>query len=97
MDPNKLPQKILVKIIHNKKSGVWIAELPELDLYTEADSERELDFCINDLIFSYFDTPDTVRNLIRYSPQSVRSKDSETHKSEVFLKFFSPDARYLYS
>ena len=45
----KLPHVIKVRIIKGS-SGVFLAELPEYDIHTEADSRSGLDFMINDLM-----------------------------------------------
>ena len=50
-----LPKQVKVKIL--KEGKVFIAELEELNAFTEADSLADLDFMINDLIFAAFDVP----------------------------------------
>lgn len=52
----KLPKVIKVKIIKTKE-GNYIADLPEYDIFTEADNPLKLDYYINDLIYTFFDVP----------------------------------------
>ena len=93
-----LPNKIKVRISKGK-SGSLIAELVDFDAFTEADGWRELDYCINDLIFSYFDVPETVRDLIRYSSQPKLGKDKPNLNEDeiVFFKYFWSEARHVFS
>jgi len=60
-----LPEKIRVHIVKGK-SGVYIAELPEYDIHTEAECESALDFMINDLIYAYFNVPKVLWGRIIY-------------------------------
>jgi len=99
---DSLPNKILVSI-HRGKSGAWIADLPQYDIFTEADSQIELDYFINDLIFSHFEVPDMVRKMIRYSPRpepkevEQESRGKEPSWNEIaFLKYFSPRADFYF-
>jgi hypothetical protein len=95
---NSLPNKILVSI-HQGKSGAWIADLPKYDIFKEADSQIELDYFINDLIFSYFEVPDMVRKMIKYTPypeeveQESRGKEP-SWEDIAFLKYISPNANF---
>lgn len=84
----KLPDKILVKIIKDK-SGVFVAELPEFDLHTEADSVWELISNINDIVKLYFDIPENSLNSVVYTPPMI-DKDPEIRqlRSIDFLKYY---------
>lgn len=70
----KLPTLIKVKIIKTKE-GSYIAELPEYDIFTEADSPLELDFNINDLIYTFFDIPKKYHGKIVYRKVVKEKKD----------------------
>ncbi len=67
----KLPHVIKVRIIKGK-SGVFIAELPEYDIHTEADSRSGLDYMINDLIYAYFDVPKKYWGKVWYRKEEKR-------------------------
>ncbi len=51
-----VPEKVRVVILRGE-SGAYIAEFPDLDVHTEADSPAELEFMINDLLYAYFEVP----------------------------------------
>ena len=70
---NKLPQKIQVKVIKNRKTGVYLAELPDFDIFTESDSFSGLVFQVNDLIYTYFEVPEKNHGKIWYMPPQVPS------------------------
>ncbi|OGM05411.1 hypothetical protein A2125_00505 [Candidatus Woesebacteria bacterium GWB1_43_5] len=63
-----LPKQIKVKVSQNKKGGVFLAELPDYDVFTEADTFSGLIFMVNDLIYTFFDVPKKLRGKIWYSP-----------------------------
>lgn len=66
----KLPSKIKVKIVRNLKTGVFLAELPEYDVFTESDSFSGLVFQVNDLIYTFFEVPKKFHGrFIYYPPQ----------------------------
>jgi hypothetical protein len=65
---SNLPKTIKVKI-NKGKLAKYIAVLTEYDVFTEADNIEELNFMINDLIFTYFDIPKTLRGNIWYRPK----------------------------
>lgn len=88
----ELPKSIKVKIEkcnHNK----YIAVLPEYNTHTEANSETELLFMVNDLIMSLFDIPSNLQGKIFYKPVS---QDDGFKKAEPFIRLTSPDVlKYL--
>lgn len=86
----QLPPQIKVKIFQGK-SGVWIAELPEYDIFTEADSPLELDFQINDLIYAHFDIPKKSQKFIRYVPKKSARKP-DVKNLLMFKQFIAPEA-----
>lgn len=66
----QLPEKIKVVLI--KGSGqTFIAELPEYDIFTEADSIGELLLSINDLLYEYFDIPKAMQGTFIYKPREA--------------------------
>ena len=69
----KLPQKILVQVKRNRNTGVFIAELPEYDVFTEADDFNSLIFQVNDLICTYFSVPKSSHDKVFYIPAKVTS------------------------
>ncbi|MCJ7740672.1 hypothetical protein MUP32_05170 [Candidatus Microgenomates bacterium] len=69
-----LPQTIKVKI-EKTLHGKYFAELPEYDVFTEANNREELDFLINDLIYCLFDIPRQDQKNVWYRPKISRPTD----------------------
>ena len=90
----QLPERIKVHISKGS-SGVFIAELPEYDISTEADSMWEIDDLINDLILVYFDVPKEFRKEIRYVPEEPR-KEIDLRAHLIFQKFISSESNRLF-
>ena len=91
-----VPAKVKVIVFHGKSA--WIAEVPEYDLHTEADSPVELEFMLNDLLFTFFDVPPQYRRHIRFIPEKPKETlDINSKKSLVFQKFLAPDAFRLFA
>jgi len=91
-----VPAKVKVKVFRGKSA--WIAEIPEFDLHTEADSPIELEFMVNDLLFTFFDVPPRYRRQIRFVPEKPREAiDISDKKSLIFQKFLAPDAFRLFA
>lgn len=90
----QLPERIKVHISKGS-SGVFIAELPEYDISTEADSIWEIDDLINDLIWVYFDVPQEFRKEIRYVPERPR-KEIDLSAQLIFQKFISSESNRLF-
>lgn len=89
-----LPTSVNVQITKGK-SGHYIAEIPEYDIFTEAEYEWELDGLINDLLFVFFDVPHNLRHTIRYVKEEPAAKiDLGSHL--VFQKFISSEVQRLY-
>jgi hypothetical protein len=63
----ELPQKIKVSVVKGK-SGCLLAELPEFDVFTEADNLNHLFFQVNDLIYTYFNIPKKYQKEIYFRP-----------------------------
>lgn len=90
----QLPEKIKV-LLRKGSSGVFIAELPEYDISTEADSIWEIDDLINDLIWVYFDVPLEFRKEIRYVQEKPK-KEIDLRVHIVFQKFISSESNRLF-
>lgn len=80
----KLPRQIDVRI--KKSKNVFIAEIPQYSIFTEADSYNELISMINDLIYCYFDVPENLQNKFQYKPD-----ENDYAKVKPFIIFSSPD------
>ena len=52
---------------------MFIAELSEYDIFTEADDFNNLIFQVNDLICTYFDVPKKSHDKVFYIPPQVTS------------------------
>lgn len=82
----QLPNKITVKIL--KEQNVLIAELPEYDLHTEADTIWELVSNVNDIIKLYFNIPSESQTGIIYFPPIGNREPEVTQISSIdFLKY----------
>lgn len=89
-----LPSSIQVNISKGT-SGVWIANLPEYDIFTEADNIWEIDNLINDLVFTYFDVPKELQASVRYVPS--QPKDEISIGDHLILqKFISSEAERIF-
>jgi len=91
----KLPHKILVKI-KKGESGKYLIELPDLDIFTEAETLPEINIQVNDLIYSYFDIPLKYQKHIQYSAsikeQTLVFKDKVIPNSLNLNVLLSPTA-----
>lgn len=93
-----VPEKVRVMILRGE-SGAYIAELPDFDVHTEADSPAELMFMINDLLYAYFEVPKHLRMFVRYVPEKPEDALGISNRKDIlFRKFISSEAqRVLYS
>ncbi len=66
----QLPRRIEVRVKRGQ-SGAYIAELPELNIFTECDSLEDINPNVNDLIFTHFDIPRQMQNKIWYKPEKT--------------------------
>lgn len=89
----KLPKVIKVKIIKTKE-GIFIAELPQYDIFTEGESLFELDYLINDLIYTFFDVPKKYHGKIVYRRVIKRKKDLEELNIPIAFKVFCTPESY---
>ncbi|MEK7571081.1 MAG: hypothetical protein AAB553_02295 [Patescibacteria group bacterium] len=80
-DLPKLPQYIKVDV---KKSttGILIADLPELDIFTEANDLNELFINVNDLIYTFFDIPKKYHDQVRFIPSDQTIQELVTISRE---------------
>lgn len=83
---SKLPNTINVKI---KKglSGCYVIVLPEYNIFTEADSREEIDFQVNDLIYTYFNIPKKFQEKVWYRPVKQKSSLLEVNYPLSFKMF----------
>lgn len=80
----QLPEKI--KVILIKGSGqTLIAELPEYDIFTEADSFAELIPNVNDLLYEYFEIPKAMQNTFVYMPPELEEKVPNLMKTPLSI------------
>lgn len=89
-----LPNSIHVNISKGK-SGVWIANLPKYDIFTEADNVWEIDNLINDLVFTYFDVPKELQASIRYVPSQPK-EEINIGAHLTLQKFISSEAERIF-
>lgn len=91
-----LPVKIKVKILKGG-SGAYIAELPEYDIHTEADSLGGLDFMINDLIYAYFDVPKNYWGKIWYKQEEIKP-DTKINLQKLLLyqQYIASNSEHLF-
>lgn len=80
-----LPESIKVKVYKQKTTGEFFAKLPEYDVFTEADTEENLELMINDLIYETFDIPKELQSEIRYVPQETRVLTSKVKTLGVLM------------
>lgn len=89
-----LPDSIQVTISKGE-SGVWIANIPDYDIFTEADNFWEIDDLINDLVFTYFDVPKELQASIRYVASQPKQKLS-IGDHLILQKFISSEAERIF-
>lgn len=77
----KLPKFFIITTLRNKKTGVWIANIENYEICTEADSFDELVFNVNDLIYTYFDISKKLQSEIRYLPPVLEHYSQEKKTS----------------
>src|SRR3989344_1404413 len=83
-----LPQLIKVKVMSHKNGRGFFAELPEYDVFTEADTEAQLDLMINDLIYDFFSVPKKFQGKIRYIKENT---DQEFEKVKELVVMSTPE------
>lgn len=96
MKKKLLPSKIKVKVAQ-EKSGVLFAELPEYDIFTEADTFNELIINVNDLVYTYFDLPKKDRSKVWYAPPLIQRKKEAFPLNPVLFKVLTePGSNYSF-
>ena len=91
----ELPSKIKVGIFKSVM-GTYIAELPEYDLHTEADTIEELAFNINDLIYAYFDVDKEYQKDIWYRPLDGTNRVSQEKSVPLIFQKLLPEFNQKY-
>jgi hypothetical protein len=83
---NILPDKIIVKVSKGK-TGVYIADMPELNTHVEAESIFELVTCVNNAIKLYYDLPEN--SPILFAPYGLQVKSGTRKNIPMdFLKYY---------
>lgn len=86
----KLPDSIKVRI--SLVETGYFAELPEYDIFTQANTLDELDFMINDLIMVFFDVPESLRSSVQYVNVNAKHNKIDLASHLIFQKFISSEA-----
>lgn len=88
----QLPEELDVKLSKNPKTRVWIAQIKNLDVFTEADDLIGLIYNVNDLIYAFFDIPKKFQHKVWYMPKPKIQLD-ELIKFNILL---SPKLHHTY-
>lgn len=80
---DELPEELDVRVLRNPKTGIWIAKIKNLDIFTEADDLIGLLYNINDLIYAFFGIPKDLQPKVWYMPSSLQQ--SIIHKPKIQL------------
>ncbi len=90
IDFTKIPKSLKVDV-KKGETGVLIAELPTLGVFTEAEDLNELFINVNDLIYTYFDIPKKYQDKICFVPnvfaREVLVKIAHEAKTKKFSQF----------
>lgn len=97
----QLPETLDVKLSRNPKTGIWIASIKNLDVFTEADNLMGLIYNVNDLIYAFFDIPKNLQHKVWYIPpflQEPAIQQPKNHLEELikFNIFLSPQLHHKY-
>ncbi|MEK7060744.1 MAG: hypothetical protein AAB937_00735 [Patescibacteria group bacterium] len=71
---SSLPDILKVQIVKTRL-GKYVVQFPEYDVFTESDSLEELDYFINDMIFTLFDVPKEMQAKIVYRSKKEHPTD----------------------
>jgi hypothetical protein len=88
-----LPQIIKIKIMPLESGEGYCAELPEYDVFTEADNPNDLDIMVNDLIFDLFSVPKEFQSKICYRKIN---KDDDFEKVREIMFLSTPEVSQKY-
>lgn len=83
----QLPSKINGKIFKGS-SGKWIVELPKYDIVAQVDSESDIDYMVNELVFVHFNLSDKFKQVIRYVRKNFSKEPQQAKSSPVLFKKF---------
>lgn len=85
----KLPVKIRARFFKGS-SGKWVVELPKYDIVAQVDSEGDIDYMVNELVFTHFDLSDKFKQIVRYVPRDISKKAEKAKVSPlIFQKFIA--------
>ena len=79
----QLPEELEVKVSRNPKTGIWIAKIKNLDIFTEADNLIGLIYNVNDLLYAFFDIPKKLQHKVWYMPHYIQ--DTAAYKQTIHL------------
>lgn len=79
----QLPEELDVTVSRNPETGIWLAKIKHLDIFTEADDLIGLIYNVNDLIYAFFDIPKKLQHQVWYMPPYF--KETTVHKQKVRL------------
>lgn len=98
----QLPEELDVTVSRNPETGIWLAKIKDLDIFTEADDLIGLIYNVNDLIYAFFDIPKKLQHQVWYMPPYF--KETTPHKPKIrlneLMKFnilISPQLHHNYS
>lgn len=80
---DQLPEELNVHVLRNPKTGIWLATVKDLDVFTEADDLIGLIYNVNDLIYAFFDIPKKIQHKVWYMPPYPQ--ETITHKPKIQL------------
>ena len=85
----QLPEELDVKLSRNPKTGIWVANIKNLDIFTEADDLIGLIYNVNDLIYAFFDIPKKLQHKVWYIPPFIQKPVIQNPKTYLreFIKF----------
>lgn len=97
----QLPEQLDVKVSRNPKTGIWMANINNLDIFTEANDLIGLIYNVNDLIYAFFDIPKNLQHEVWYIPPFIQEpviEKRKTHLEELmkFNIFVSPKLHQTY-
>ncbi len=83
----KLPAKVEAKFFKGS-SGKWIVELPKYDIVAQVDSEGDIDYMVNELVFTHFNLSDKFKRVVRYVRKDFPEKPQKANTSPVLFDKF---------
>ncbi len=97
----QLPKELNVKVSRNPKTGIWIAQIKNLDVFTEADDLIGLIYNVNDLIYAFFDIPKKLQHKVWYMTPYLQDTTGNKPKIQLdeLIKFnilLSPKLHHTY-